>query len=107
MCGGSVAQLDLSGMRFVARHNKTAAILRLLRDVPAGLTWEEVAKVTKFSHATVSARLNGLTGRGLVVPNGKRLTSSGRLATVFRAVGPTDEKDTVKLDAEISAREAA
>lgn len=99
LCGASVAQLDLSGIRFLARVNKTAAILRLLRDVAQGLTWEEIARVTKFSHATVSARLHDLQGRNEIVAHGKRRTQSGRLATVFRVVNP-ENRDTAQLDAE-------
>lgn len=45
---------------FLARSNKRAAILDLIKSVGTGLTTAEIGQVLRLGHATVSARVHDL-----------------------------------------------
>ena len=76
----ALSQLD-------SARTKEAAVWRLIRDAPDGLTDDDAEHLTGWRHQTVSARRRGLVLRKLVTDSGRRrLTSSGRQATVWVAV---------------------
>jgi hypothetical protein len=60
-------------------------VLELLRENPHGLTDEEQQAALKMNPSTQRPRRVELVRRGLVAEFGTRRTSSGRMATVWRA----------------------
>ena len=105
LCGAEGArQLDLLGpTQFLLRQNKLEAIARLIRDVgPVGLTVWEICRVLRISHASVSARVHDLARANRIQAAGKRVTPSGRLATVWVGVDPR-EADTAQLAPAVAA----
>jgi hypothetical protein len=62
-------------------------VLKAIAAAPLGLTCQEAEKQTKLEHPTVSARICELHQKRLVFDSGaRRLTRSGRNATVWKAV---------------------
>lgn len=66
---------------------KQAKVYQLLKGQSTGLTDDDLEGLTGWRHQTVSARRRELVLAGLVVDSGqRRITSSGRQATVWVAV---------------------
>ena len=61
-------------------------VLELLKATPGGLTDEEQQRLLGMNPSTQRPRRIELARRGLVVEAGTRRTSSGRMATVWRAI---------------------
>ena len=65
-----------------------ARVLRLIRGTAAGVTDDDLERLTDLRHQTVSARRRELVLAGFVYDTGeRRRTSSGRLAAVWKAAG--------------------
>jgi hypothetical protein len=61
-------------------------VLELLAATPDGLTDEEMQRRLEMNPSTQRPRRIELARRGLVVECGTRRTSSGRMATVWKAI---------------------
>ncbi|MBX3380935.1 MAG: helix-turn-helix domain-containing protein [Phycisphaeraceae bacterium] len=64
-----------------------AAILRLLRETPGGLTREEIEQRTGLPGNTVRPRVRELFLAGMVREDGERETESGRKAAIVKVAG--------------------
>jgi hypothetical protein len=76
MAAGSLGPAALNAMQ--------RRVLELLRENPHGLTDEEQQAALAMNPSTQRPRRIELVRRGLVVEDGARKTSSGRMAAVWR-----------------------
>jgi hypothetical protein len=84
---GSDTSADAADSQEPQLVTKQMTVLGLLRDAPDGLTDDELEEKTGWRHQTVSARRRELVLSGRVRDTGaRRMTSSGRQATVWGAV---------------------
>ncbi|MDQ5821948.1 MAG: hypothetical protein M3540_10955 [Actinomycetota bacterium] len=81
----------LAALRALPRQGtQRDRILTVIRDAPAGLTYDEAAARTGIVGVSVSTRMSELKRAGLIVQRGERVTSSGGTASVW-VVGSLEE----------------
>jgi hypothetical protein len=83
-CGRDANQPALLLAARPKRGTLPATLRRMLRDCgPQGLTVEDLTRLTRVGHQSVSARVHDLWNRGELDCVGERATSTGRTAHAF------------------------
>jgi hypothetical protein len=90
-CGRDANQPALLLTGRPKRGQLMSSIRRLFRNCgPQGLTAEDVERLTRAGHASVSARVHDLARRGEITHVGLRETESGRRAWVYVLKPPAE-----------------
>ena len=88
LCPVCDAERAMRGLTRPKRGHIKARLLAYIECAgPQGLTVDDLERLTKLGHQSVSARVHELKAGGCIVAAGKRTNPSGKPATTWRALG--------------------